>query len=136
LAQAAHEAFRSHAKRSLFLTYNHALTADIQRLLALLGVPSSGDSGGVDARTVMSFVYSWLRRLGAIGEEEDFEFDRYGEQCEKALELFESGLLSDEDVTLAKSTNFEEFDYDAISSTKRRIGHKRKPTSCAAVRRK
>lgn len=114
LAQAAHEAFRFHAKRSLFLTFNHALTADIQRLLALLGVPSSGDSGGVDARTVMSFVYSWLRRLGAIGEEEDFEFDRYGEQCEKALELFENGLLSDEDVALAKSTNFEEFDYDAI----------------------
>jgi hypothetical protein len=114
LAQAAHEAFRSHGKRSLFLTYNHALSADIQRLLALLGVPSSGESGGVDVRTVMSFIYSWLRRLGAIDANEDLDFDRYGEQCEKALEFYENGLLSDEDIASAKSANFEEFDYDAI----------------------
>ena len=114
LAQAAHEGFRSHGKRSLFLTYNHALTADIQRLLALLGVPSSGESGGVDVRTVMSFIYSWLRRLGAIGADEDLDFDRYSEHCTKALEFLQAGLLTDEDIARAKSSNFEEFDYDAI----------------------
>lgn len=114
LAQAAHEAFKSHGKRCLFLTYNHALTADIQRLLALLGVPSGGESGGVDVRTVMSFIYSWLRRLGAIGADEDLDFDRYGELCQKALSFFEDGLLIDEDIARAKSANFEEFDYDVI----------------------
>lgn len=114
LAQTAHEAFKSYGKRSLFLTYNHALAADIQRLLALLGVPSSGDYGGVDVRTVMSFMYSWLRKLGVINEDEEFDFDRYSEHCEMALKFFNDGLLSDADIEKAMEANFEEFNLDAI----------------------
>ena len=114
LAQAAHEAFKALGKRSLFLTYNHALAADIQRILALMGVPSSSEAGGVDVRTVMSFTYAWLSRLGAIEEDEDLEFDQYTAKCSQALRYFDDGLLVDADIGRAKQEDFEQFEYDAI----------------------
>ncbi|MFG6574184.1 hypothetical protein ACGYLO_21725 [Sulfitobacter sp. 1A13353] len=114
LAQIAHEAFKAHGKRSLFLTYNHALAADIQRLLALMNVPSSSDAGGVDVRTVMSFAYSWLNRLGAIGALEELGFQDYEKKCEEVLGYFREGVLSDIDIERTKREHFEQFDYDAI----------------------
>ena len=40
----------------MVLTYNIALAADIQRILALMGIPSDGEAGGITVRTVMSFM--------------------------------------------------------------------------------
>lgn len=114
LAQVAHEAFKAHGKRSLFLTYNHALAADIQRLLALMNVPSSSEAGGVDVRTVMSFTYSWLNRLGAIEATEELEFEQYEKKCEEVLGYFREGALGKDDIERAKQDDFEKFDYDAI----------------------
>ncbi|WP_135503046.1 AAA family ATPase [Roseovarius aestuariivivens] len=114
LAQAAHEAFKAQGKRSLILTYNHALAADIQRLLALMNVPSSSDNGGVDVRTVMSFSYAWLSRLGCIKGDEDLEFQQYETRCQEALKFFDEGALSDEDIQSAKRADPEQLDYDAI----------------------
>lgn len=114
LAQAAHEAFRSRGMRSLFLTYNHALAADIQRVLALMGVPSSGDNGGVDVRTVMSFVYAWLSRLGIIQRGEDPDLGQYETKCAEVLRYFEQGALGDEDIRRARREDPEQFDYDAL----------------------
>jgi hypothetical protein len=39
MLQAAHAAYEAHGRRCLILTYNVALAADIQRLLAMLGIP-------------------------------------------------------------------------------------------------
>ncbi len=114
LAQAAHEAFRSRGTRSLFLTYNHALAADIQRVLALMGVPSSGDNGGVDVRTVMSFVYAWLSRLGIVLRGEDLHLDLYETRCAEALRYFEQGALGNEDIRRARREDPEQFDYNAL----------------------
>lgn len=114
LAQTAYEAFKSHGKRSLLLTYNHALAADIQRLLALLNIPCNSETGGVDVRTIMSFTYAWLAKLGAIKDEKGLDFDRYTEKCVEILGYFESGLLEDEDIRKAKQEFSEQFDYDAV----------------------
>lgn len=114
LAQAAHEAFRSRGTRSFFLTYNHALAADIQRVLALMGVPSSGDNGGVDVRTVMSFVYAWLSRLGLVLRGKDLDLDIYELRCAEALRYFEKGALGNEDIRRARLEDPEQFDYDAL----------------------
>lgn len=114
LAQAAHEAYSSHGKRSLLLTYNHALAADIQRLLAMMAIPSSSEAGGVDVRTVMSFTYSWFSRLGLIEAEEDLEFERYPEKCAEALGYIECGAISKSDIEAAMRSDAEQFDYDAL----------------------
>ena len=65
LLQAAHEAFRLVMDDdAIVLTYNVALAADITRLIALLRIPGASEGGGVEVKTVMSFVYAWLKPTG------------------------------------------------------------------------
>ena len=114
LLQAAAEAYQQHGKRCLLLTYNHALAADIKRLLALLGIPASADQGGVDVRTVMSFTYAWLSRLGVLEEDSDPNFEKYDALCSEALRMFQHGAVTDKDVRDIKLNAPESFDYDAV----------------------
>ena len=92
LLQSAYEAFLDKGKRSLVLTYNTALTADIQRTLALMGIPSDGEGGGITVRSVVSFMYSWLNRLGVV-DEEGVDFTQYEAKCAEALKYIENGAI-------------------------------------------
>lgn len=112
LLQSAYEAYLQQGKRSLVLTYNTALAADIQRTLALMSIPSDGEDGGITVRTVMSFVYSWLDKLGLADGEGGFE--DYVPKCQEALDFFKEGVLGDNDVEAAKSANPLELAFDAI----------------------
>lgn len=114
LLQAVAEAFQIDGRRSLVLTYNHALASDIQRLLALMRIPSSGESGGVDVRTVMSFSYAWFSKLGLIETGEDLEFDDYEKKCLVALNYLQSGTVTAEDIRKIKREDPLQFDYDAL----------------------
>ena len=114
LAQIAHEAYKFHEKRCLFLTYNVALAADLQRLLSLMNIPSSSEEGGVDVRTVMSFTYSWLHKLGVTKTDEISEFENYEKQCEELKKYFDEGVLGQTDIKNVKEENSEQFHYDAI----------------------
>ena len=114
LAQLAHEAFMSHGKRSLFLTYNRALAADIQRLLAMLDIPNSSESGGVDVRTVMSFTFSWLRTLGLLDQTQNANEDNYHDHCEEALKYIRTGTVSREEIDRKLREEWFQFEYDAI----------------------
>ena len=117
LLQAAKRAYESQGTRSLFLTYNHALAADIQRSLSLLGVPADGDDGGVDVRTVMSFNYEWFKRLGLISNTQDFEdkgFEAYEEMCAEACDFIRSGALSPDDIDSTKSASGNSLSYDCL----------------------
>jgi hypothetical protein len=111
--QAAHEAFVRHGKRVLILTYNVALAADIQRMLALRGIQSESEGGGIEVRTTMSFIYSWLVALKATTED-DAAYCNYDAKCVEAVEAFEGGALGDADIANAIKQNFEEFEFDAI----------------------
>ncbi|MGW6780828.1 DNA/RNA helicase [Brucella pseudogrignonensis] len=113
LLQAAYEAFLDRGVRSLVLTYNTALAADIQRTIALMGIPSDGDAGGITVRTVMSFMYSWLDKLG-LGKEGDTELSNYEEQCHEANEYFESGAAGPEEVARIKKEHHSELGFDAV----------------------
>jgi hypothetical protein len=116
LLQSAHEAYTHHAKRCLVLTYNHALAADIQRLLALLQIPSWSDGGGVDVRTVMSFMHTWLSRLGlpSRDSQDDEESSDYEARCREALDHIKQGTLTDADIRRVRSDDRLQFGYDAI----------------------
>jgi len=112
--QAAHEAYTLLGRRSLILTYNHALAADIQRLLALMGIPGASDGGGIEVRTAMAYMFRWLRCLGVTSDEEPAGFDDYEARCLEALELFAAGALGDQDVEKHMSADPWGLDFDAV----------------------
>ena len=114
LLQAAHEAFVGHGRRCIVLTYNVALAADITRLLALLCIPGASEGGGVEVKTVMSFVYTWLNRLGLEDEEADEDFDAYVGKCVTALEWIDAGTVSPEDITKAKDADQSLLDFEVV----------------------
>ncbi|TIL66184.1 DNA/RNA helicase [Mesorhizobium sp.] len=113
LLQAAYEAYLRQGKRCLLLTYNTALAADIQRTLALMNIPADGEGGGLAVRTSMSFMYAWLRRLGVL-EDDGVDLANYEQKCRQALEYFEKEALDPAEIETIKSTDFLQFDFDAI----------------------
>ncbi len=114
MLQAAHEAYSLHGRRSLLLTYNLALAADIQRLLALMGVPGSSEGGGIEVQTAMSYVYSWLKRLEVINDEEPSGYEDYETHCKAALDLFEAGALQPGDVQRHMASDPWGLEFDAV----------------------
>ena len=112
--QMAWKAFENKGLRTLFLTYNHALAADIRRLLALLCIPSNTEEGGIKIVTVMSFIYSWFYKLGVLNENDDLEFDHYDENCKNAIEMLNAGAITTDDISEIISNNPDYFDFDCI----------------------
>ena len=112
LLQSAYDAFQDRGVRSLVLTYNTALAADIQRTLAQMGIPGDGESGGITVRTVMSFMYSWLHRLGLAPDEASFE--QYEEKCAEALRYIEEGAIGEAEIEAMKAQSPTELGFDAI----------------------
>lgn len=112
MMQSAHRAYELHGRRCLVLTYNTALSGDIKRLLFLLGVPSSYEGGGVEVRTAMSFVYSWLGKLGLKPPRDSL--DRYEQQCEECLRLVEGEAISRADILKVIEDDPETFAFDAV----------------------
>lgn len=114
LLQAAHEAFVGHGRRCIVLTYNVALAADITRLLALLRIPGVSDGGGVEVKTVMSFVYTWLNRLGLEDEAAENDLESYADRCSTALEWIDMGTVSAADIAVAKAAEQTLLDFDVV----------------------
>jgi hypothetical protein len=114
MLQAAHAAYEAHGRRCLILTYNVALAADIQRLLAMLGIPGHDDGGGVEVRTAISFMISWLRELGIAQSGQYPGRAEYDALCKDALAHFEGETLSNADVQKVIRQHPDEFDYDVV----------------------
>jgi hypothetical protein len=115
LLQAAWRSFSEKGSRTIVLTYNHALAADIRRLLSLMGVPSNPYDGGIFVGTVMSFMYSWFNTLELLGEEDDSEsFEGYSKHCKLANEMITKGAISAEDIKLVKESRPDTFDFDYV----------------------
>tara|TARA_R110002124_G_scaffold149220_1_gene315078 strand:- start:226176 stop:228128 length:1953 start_codon:yes stop_codon:yes gene_type:complete len=113
LLQTAYEAYISEGKRCLILTYNTTLAADIQRTLALMNIPVDGDGGGITIRTVMSFMCSWISRLG-IADEETLDFSTYEKKCREAMAYIDQGAVNEAEIETIKSSDFMQFDFDAV----------------------
>ena len=112
--QAAWEAYKTKDCRTLVLTYNQALAADIKRLLALLRIPSNAEQGGILVDTVMSFMFSWFHALGLIDSANPVFKKNYESLCSSAIELIKGGAVTHDDIkTIVKSTP-ERYDFDAI----------------------
>ena len=113
LLQAAWSSFQADGKRTLFLTYNHALAADVRRLMALLGVPSSPEEGGISVETVMSFMYRWFSRLRLL-EDDHLDFEKYPQLCDETFEMITGGAVSPEDIRSVIDASPDQFDFDQV----------------------
>lgn len=113
LLQAAWKLFRTDGKRTLVLTYNHALAADMRRLMSLANIPSSVEAGGIRVGTVMSFLYRWFSRLGLLGDG-PLDYGEYPRLCVEALELIEGEAVTRDEIDAIIYGDPDTFDFDQI----------------------
>jgi hypothetical protein len=112
--QLAWKNFQEKGLRTLVLTYNHALAADIRRLTSLLNIPSTIDEGGIAVNTVMSFMFTWFYQLGVIEKEQDLSFDNYASYCQEALEYIQSGAVTREEIENIVTKDIDRFGFDCF----------------------
>lgn len=96
LLQMAYRAFDREQLRSLMLTYNKALVADMRRTMALLGVPRSVEKGGIHIDTVHAFIGRLMHSLGIMPNYDRF-LETYEERKGVLLEYIRSGAVSQSD---------------------------------------
>lgn len=113
LLQLAMRAYDERAARSLILTYNQALAADIRRLMTLAAVPTTDEAGGIRVETVMSFVNRIGRRLGIFNEDDD-PLERYDERVSELAELLETGAITQADIQRLTQLWPEETRFDHV----------------------
>ena len=114
MLQMAYHAYLKSARRSLVLTYNRALVADLQRLLSFLGVSDPYEQSCVAVRTIDSFLREAMVALGAAKAHEERFYDRLSELKREFAELFEAGVLNDADVARLRRQSPEAFDFDLV----------------------
>lgn len=113
LLQMAYRAFDRARMRSLMLTYNKALVADMRRTMALLGVPRSVENGGISIDTVHAFVGRLMHGLGIIQDYVGF-LEAYEQKKDLLLEYIRSKTVSSEDVAELVKHHPTDFLWDAV----------------------
>lgn len=113
LLQMAYRAFDREQMRSLMLTYNKALVADMRRTMALLGVPRSIEKGGICIETVHAFIGRLMHDLGIIRNYDGF-LEMYEERKQLLLDYIRSKAVSRSDLDDLMSRNPAEFFWDII----------------------
>jgi hypothetical protein len=113
LLQLAYNAFDINGARSLLLTYNRALMADICRTMALLQIPNDIDRGGVRVDSVMAFVGRVLRYFDLIAPDDNF-LQSYSKNCEALAEMLHEDAISANDVAEIKRQDATEFSFDHV----------------------
>ena len=117
MLQAANKAFDEYGERSLFLTYNKALAVDLLRLMALCGIKSNDENGGVKIETANSFFIRLYKKLEMEDEDLADNFDKYDDRTfdqvyENQLEILSA--CNHEDLNEIRNKNPFDFDYDRI----------------------
>ena len=113
LLQMAYRAFDKSQMRSLLLTYNKALVADMRRTMALMGVPRQIENGGICIDTVHAFIGKFMYELGIIQSYDDF-LGRYKEHKGTLLEYIQSGAVSQSDLDNVLEKNAADFMWDIV----------------------
>lgn len=114
LLHAAWRAFKLRGDRTLVLTYNRALAADIRRLMCLMRIPSSSEEGGVTVQTVMAFMSSWFVRLGIADVARDDDDDGYDSDCRIARDHLKGGAVTKADIDKVIADHQEQYGFDGI----------------------
>ncbi|MBL8649646.1 MAG: AAA family ATPase [Sphingopyxis sp.] len=113
LLQMAFRAFDQSGQRSLVLTFNKALVADMRRTMALLGVPRGVEGGGVAIETVHGFIGRLMLKLGIIADYSGF-LDDYDGHKSSLLNYLRSGAVTPEDLASIMRADATDFDWDLV----------------------
>jgi hypothetical protein len=113
LLQMAYRAFDREQLRSLVLTYNKTLVADMRRTMALLGVPRSVEKGGICVDTVHAFIGRLMHGLGIIQNYDRF-LESYEDRKNVLLEYICSKALSQSDINDLIARNPADFLWDIV----------------------
>jgi hypothetical protein len=113
LLQMAFRAYETRQLRSLVLTFNKALVADLRRTMALLGVPRSLDGGGIGVETVHSFMGRLMIGLGVIKSYEGF-LEGYDGHKATLLKYLESGAVSRDDLDALLQRQPTDLEWDLV----------------------
>jgi hypothetical protein len=113
LLQMAYRAFDQHQQRSLILTFNKVLVADLRRTMALLGVPRSIERGGIAIETVHAFIGRLMLGLGVITNYAGF-LETYEEKKEMLLSYLRDGAITDDDVKNLIVEQSDDFAWDLV----------------------
>ena len=120
LQQMAYNAYDELGKRSLILTYNHALVADMKRSMSQLGIGDSLERGTVQVRTAIGFISAVLRKLGIYDDLKD-PIKSYNAGKRNFINYLKDGLLTNEDfksltrvLNTSSDTRMEEFYWDFV----------------------
>jgi hypothetical protein len=113
LLQMAYRAFDQAGQRSLVLTFNKALVADMRRTMSLLGVPRGVEGGGIAIETVHAFIGRLMLKLGVIDDYGGFldDFDRHKATL---LDYLRSGAITPEDLAAMMKADATDFDWDLV----------------------
>lgn len=113
LLQMAFRAFDQSGQRSLVLTFNKALVADMRRTMSLLGVPRGVEGGGVAVETVHGFIGRLMLKLGIITDYSGFLED-YDRHKTSLLDYLRSGAVTPEDLSSIMRADATDFDWDLV----------------------
>lgn len=113
LLQMAYCAYEMRQQRSLLLTFNKALVADLRRTMALLGIPKSLETGGIAIDTVHAFFGRAMRQLGIMDSYDGF-LEHFDEHKEVLLSYLQSGTVSRADLDALMMQHGADFDWDLV----------------------
>ncbi len=113
LLQMAYRNFDQAGARSLVLTYNKALVADMRRTMALLGVPRSVERGGISIDTVHAFIGRLMHGLGIITTYDGF-LEQYETAKQTLLDYLRTGAISQPDLDELMAREGNAFFWDAV----------------------
>jgi hypothetical protein len=113
LLQMAYRAFDQSGLRSLVLTFNKALVADMRRTMSLLGVPRGVERGGVAIETVHGFIGRLMLKLGVIDGYDGF-LDDYEAHKAALQEYLRSGTVTPDDLAAMMRADATDFDWDLV----------------------
>jgi len=114
LLQLAYRSFDQRQLRSLMLTYNNTLVADMKRTMALLGVPKSIHEGGIEIGTVHSFFLKLFIEFDILDSPGNFDINKFEKYKNEFLELLSGGAINDSDIEKYKKKNPEDLQWDLI----------------------
>lgn len=113
LLQLANYQFEKNGARTLILTYNLALAADMRRIMALVRIPTTIEDGGVRVESVMAYVGRLLRLFGVVLEDSDFLSD-YPRMCKDLADGFRRGHFSSREIAELLEEDAERCSYDLV----------------------
>jgi len=93
----------------LILTFNHALAADITRLLSFL-LSNHSFEGKIKVVTAVRFLGEWMKRIGL----EIKGINDYDKICKECLTLFDGKTITQEDLLSIKAEDEHDLDYDLV----------------------